>query len=81
MVSVGRLNTVTPKIRIIHGQCGMTVEASIDGGNTWQMVQSGQYRTRKSNGTRPYRTYIDPARDESEYFEQLTKRGIAYQRV
>ena len=73
--------TMTPKIRIIHGQCGMTVEASIDGGSNWQTVQSGRYRTREANGTRPYRTYIDPASDEREYFDTLAKRGIAYQKV
>ena len=72
---------MTPKIRIIHGQCGMTVEASIDGGSNWQTVQSGRYRTREANGTRPYRTYIDPTSDEREYFDTLAKRGIAYQKV
>ena len=74
-------NESIPKIRTIHNQLGMTVEASIDGGINWQTVQSGRYRERESNGTRPYRTYIDPATDEREYFDTLAKRGIAYQKV
>jgi len=74
-------NESIPKIRTIHNQLGLTVEASIDGGKTWQTVQSRGYRIRESNGTRPYSTYIDPASDERDYFAHLDARGIRYERI
>jgi len=67
-----------PLIRADCTQCGLSVEASRDGGKTWQFVQLQPYTVRQSPTVRAYSTCIDPARDRSEYFAALDSRGIPY---
>lgn len=68
------------EIRVIHGQCGMTVEAR--NGGDWQTVQSNQYREREASpSVRQYRTCINPAQDEADYFAMLDAKGVQYRKV
>lgn len=57
-------------------QMGLSVEASNDGGKTWQLVQLTPYKVRPSVSVRQYSTCIDPARDRAEYFASIRARGI-----
>ena len=68
-------------IKVECTQLGLAVDASIDGGKTWQCVQLTPYKTRRSVSVQQYSTAIDPAKDRAEYFAELDKRGIAYKVV
>lgn len=59
---------------------GLFVEASRDGGKTWQTVQLTPYKVRETFTVQAYRTAIDPSRDLAEYFATLDARGIRYKR-
>ncbi len=75
------MNTVIPLIRADCTQLGLAVDASRDGGKTWQCVQLNPYRVRETPYCRAYSTAIDPARDVAEYFAELDRRGVSYKRV
>ncbi len=75
------MTTTDTQIPIIKAECtqlGLSIEASIDGGSTWQMVQLTRYKERSSPGVRQYSTCIDPAKDADEYFETLRARGVQF---
>jgi hypothetical protein len=72
---------IVPLIFADCTQIGLVVDASRDGGKTWQNVQLSRYTVRESPTVRAYSTCIDPARDVAEYFAELDRRGIRYKRV
>lgn len=70
-----------PKIRACHSEIGLSIEASLDGTN-WQTVQLHKYQTRQAiPSVKAYSTCINPAQDEADYFAELDRRGIRYERV
>ncbi len=76
--------TLPPVIPLVRADCtqlGLAVDASRDGGKTWQCVQLTPYTVRQSPTVRAYSTAIDPARDREDYYAELTRRGIAHKRV
>ncbi len=78
------MTTLLPTVPLIRADCtqlGLAVDASRDGGKTWQCVQLNRYTTRQSPTVRAYSTCIDPSRDREDYFAELDRRGIAYKRV
>ncbi len=68
-------------IRADCTQLGLAVDASRDGGKTWQCVQLTPYKVRETPTVRAYSTAIDPSRDAADYFAELDRRGIAYKRI
>ncbi len=50
-------------------QLGLSVDASRDGGKSWQLVQLTPYTVRQTPTVRAYSTAIDPARDRADYSE------------
>lgn len=70
-----------PLIRADCTQLGLAVDASRDGGKTWQCVQLQPYRVRQSPTLRAYSTAIDPAQDAADYFAELDRRGTRYTRA
>ena len=66
-------------IRACHSQLGLAIEARQSDGE-WVTVQLHKYATR-SDATRPYSSYISPVQDEKDYFAELDKRGVKYNRV
>ena len=70
-----------PKIKASCTQLGLSIEATLDGEH-WQNIQLPRYRERSRHiAAGRMSTFIDPARDREEYFEQLRARGVEFQIV
>jgi hypothetical protein len=71
-----------PHIRASHSSVGLLIEASKDEGKTWTIVQLNPYKTRNASpSVVHYRTCINPAQDEIDYFKELDSKQIQYKKV
>ena len=70
------------KIKAECTQLGLAVEASQDGGKTWQTVQLTKYRERsRPMFGKAHSTFVSPAQDREDYFAEIRGRGIQFEVV
>jgi len=81
MKTITNQPSAIPSVRAICNQVGLAIEASVDGGQTWIGVQIERYKVRSSPTVRAYSTCINPAQDAEDYFAELDRRGVKYNRV
>ena len=72
------IKPITVEIRITHSQVGMCVDAR-QPNRDWQCVQLTPYQERAAlPGVKQYSTCIDPAKDESEYWDALKAKKLPF---
>ena len=69
-----------PLVRTECTQAGLSAEFSVDNGIIWQHLLLHPYKDRSRKNWGRIDLFIDPAKDEQDFYDHLTSSGARYRR-